>query len=111
MKKLLTLFSDFVLGSGSVFGVASCTALTEDKESDTNSDLMILHQMKNEVDSTLAAWLKNKKTIDINNYSDQITTFNDLMSLLTKREDNLILTSKELKTYHFLEQLIIGFRA
>lgn len=71
MKKLLTLFSAFVLGSGSVFAVASCRTRPkhniDDEEVNDNKDLEILNQIKVKVRQTLTAWWDTKTTIDINN--------------------------------------------
>ncbi|WP_342255520.1 hypothetical protein [Spiroplasma endosymbiont of Poecilobothrus nobilitatus] len=57
MKKLLTLFSAFVLDSGSAFGVASCTARPkhepDEDQFDEQQDLGILNKIKNEAKQTL----------------------------------------------------------
>ncbi|WP_338992349.1 hypothetical protein [Spiroplasma endosymbiont of Seladonia tumulorum] len=75
MKKLLTLFSAFVLGSGSVFTVASCRTRPkhniDDEEVNDNKDIEILNQIKVKVRQTLTALWDTKTTIDINDYSDQ----------------------------------------
>ncbi|WP_338988676.1 hypothetical protein [Spiroplasma endosymbiont of Seladonia tumulorum] len=62
MKKLLTLFSAFVLGSGSVFGMASCRPrIKEDNKNklDTNRDLDHMNDIKREAKQHLIVDEKN----------------------------------------------------
>ncbi|WP_233485594.1 hypothetical protein [Spiroplasma sp. ChiS] len=60
MKRLLTLFSVFVLGFGSSLGVVSCTVRTkherDEDEMEGHQDLEILNQIKQEAKQTLSTW-------------------------------------------------------
>lgn len=116
MKRLLTIFIAFVLGIGSVFGLASCTARgkyeCDDKdELDHNQDLGILNDIKQEVKQTFEAWWDTKATIDITAYPAQSSSFTDLVKAVESTEDSLSLTREEIKNYRFLEQLLTGFQA
>ncbi len=90
MKKLLTLFSAFVLGSGSAFGAASCTARTkhdlEEGPFNEQQDLEILNQIKSKAKQTFEVWWDTKATVDINDCPDQIPFFTELVDELKKRE-------------------------
>ncbi|MFW4370829.1 MAG: hypothetical protein EHV01_002700 [Spiroplasma sp. hy2] len=115
MKRLLTIFSAFVLGSGSVFGVASCTARgkrerDEKDELDHNQDIGILNDIKKEVKQTFEAWWDTKATIDINDYPDQIPFVAELVDELKKENDGLTLTDERISKYRFLTQLLTGFK-
>ncbi|WP_348736085.1 hypothetical protein [Spiroplasma endosymbiont of Ammophila pubescens] len=115
MKRLLTIFSAFVLGSGSVFRLASCTGQgkyeRDDKnELDHNQDLGILNDIKQEVKQTFEAWWDTKATIDINDYPDQIPFFAELVGELKTRDDGLTLIGETISKYRFLTQLLTGFK-
>ncbi|GAA6238031.1 MAG: hypothetical protein SPLM_01540 [Spiroplasma phoeniceum] len=104
-----------MLGSGSVFGVASFTARgkheRDDKdELDHNQDLGILNDIKKEVKKTFAAWWNTKATIDINDYPDQIPFVAELVDELKKENDGLTLTDERISKYRFLTQLLTGFK-
>ncbi|KAI92676.1 hypothetical protein [Spiroplasma melliferum] len=116
MKRLLTLFSAFVLGSGSSFGVVSCTTRTkhdlEEDELDRNQDLEILNQIKKKAKQTLSRWFETKARIDINDYPDLILSFKEIVAKLkSTNNDGLILTSEIISKYRFLNQLLVGFKA
>ncbi|ALA97967.1 hypothetical protein SKUN_001081 [Spiroplasma kunkelii CR2-3x] len=107
MKRLLTIFIAFVLGSGNVFGVTSCTARgkheRDDKdELDHNQDLGILNDIKEEVNQTFAACWDTKATIDINDYTDEIPFVAELVDELKKENDGLTLTDERISKYCFL---------
>ncbi len=86
MKKLLTLFSVFVFGGSSAFGVVSCRTQPkhniDDEEVNANKDLEILNQIKKEVTKGLEVWRDTNTTIDINDYLYQITSFTELTAEL-----------------------------
>jgi len=115
MKKLLTFFSAFVLGSGSAFGAASCTTQTtherDEDALDGDQDLSILNKIKDEAKQTFEAWWDTKATIDINDYLDQITSFTELTVELQSKDEGLTLTSETISKYRFLTQLLTGFKA
>lgn len=72
----MAYWSAFVLGSGSVFGVASCKTrpkhIIDDEEVNTNKDLEIWNQIKDEAEQTFKAWWDTKATVDINDYPDGV---------------------------------------
>ncbi|ELL44555.1 hypothetical protein [Spiroplasma melliferum] len=115
MKRLLTLFSVLVLGIGSSFEVASCTARAkheydDNDDQDVNKDLLILNNIKNEAKQYFTNWWQDKSTIDIKMYPDQMES---LAALITKLKitDGLTLTGVAIRAYRFLEQLLVGFQA
>ncbi|WP_151202515.1 hypothetical protein [Spiroplasma phoeniceum] len=99
MKRLLTIFSAFVLGSGSAFGVTICKTrpkhIIYDEEVNTNKDLEIWNQIKDEAKQTFKAWWDTNATVDINDYPDQIPFFTDLVTAVEKTENSLSLTREE----------------
>ncbi|KAI92628.1 hypothetical protein [Spiroplasma melliferum] len=118
MKRLLTLFSVFVLGFGSSLGVVSCTArakheLDDNDELDRNQDLEILNQIKKETKETLLPWWQTKAMIDIiKDYPEQISSFEELVAEVKAKNDGfLTLTSTAISEYGFLNQLLVGFKA
>ncbi|WP_253723651.1 hypothetical protein [Spiroplasma citri] len=65
MKRLLTLFSVFVLGFGSSLGVVSCTVRAkherdDNDELDRNQDLEILNQIKKGSKANFVIMMANK---------------------------------------------------
>jgi len=115
MKKLLTLFSVFVLGCSSILWVASCKTrvkhIIDDEEVDANKDLEILNQIRNEVKQTLSTWWDTKTTININDYPTQIVWFEETVHTLQVKDDSLTFTKQEISAYYILEQLLTGFKA
>ncbi|MFU0252336.1 hypothetical protein [Spiroplasma sp. Moj] len=115
MKKLLTLFSVLVLGLGSSLWVASCkTRVNHDVDGndvDANQNFAILNQIKAEAKQTFEACWDTKATIAINDYSEQILSFTELVAELQSKDDALTLTSETISKYRFLTQLLTGFKA
>ncbi|QCO23944.1 hypothetical protein [Spiroplasma melliferum] len=118
MKRLLTLFSVFVLGFGSSLGVVSCTVRAKHEPDDNdelehNQDLEILNQIKKEAKQTLSTWWQTKTMIDIiKEYPDQISSFKELVAQVKTKNDGLLtLTSTAISKYRFLHQLLVGFKA
>ncbi|WP_101519212.1 hypothetical protein [Spiroplasma melliferum] len=117
MKRLLTIFSVFVLGFGSSLGVVSCTVRAkhepEEDEMEGHQDLEILNQIKKEAKQTLSTWWQTKTMIDIiKEYPEQISSFEELVTELKTKNDGLLtLTSTAISKYRFLHQLLVGFKA
>ncbi|WP_283272553.1 hypothetical protein [Spiroplasma sp. SV19] len=113
---MLTVLTSVSLLVPTVNIIISCNSRPKyvpDDEDDAGqgvNDVEIINKIMTKVWERFKAWWDKKATIDINIYPDQITKFQELVTLL-KTNDGEVLTGNAINQYRFLDQLVTGFKA
>ncbi|AOX43970.1 hypothetical protein S100390_v1c06330 [Spiroplasma sp. NBRC 100390] len=114
MKKLLTILTTVSLLTPTMDTIVSCNSKPkfipdDDDSTQTTKDVEIMNNIKNKVLEQFKAFWNQKATIDINDYPDQVTKFQELVTNL-KTNDGTVLIGEAIRQWRFLDQLLTAFQ-